>query len=151
MTWQVNSHAWRRKIFFYSYRSARVLFGILSDTEIIVYLSTIYSVQESEAEERAVHPKQPQLTSEQKATRGRHSRSSRHANENAQPYADKKSDTASRRSRKRRSTEKMGATMVSGINFPPLYNLRWWVVVQSTDGCINDIHTFVSYFFMLQC
>lgn len=65
-----------------------------------------------------MHPKQlNQLTSEPKVPRGRHSRSSRHANENLQPYVDKKSDTASRRSRKRRSTEKMGATMVSANIF----------------------------------
>lgn len=63
-----------------------------------------------------MHPKQlNQLKSEQKIMRGR--RSSRHTNDNIQPYVDKKTDTPSRRSRKRRSTEKMGVTMVSEINF----------------------------------
>ncbi|XP_072766415.1 uncharacterized protein [Anoplolepis gracilipes] len=64
---------------------------------------------EPEIEECSAHPKQPkQLTPEEKATK-RHSRS-RYANENVQSYVDKK-DTTSRRSRKRRSTEKMSATM----------------------------------------
>lgn len=97
------------------------------------YLTQIYEVfrgeipyikhpkLEPENEERPVHSKQlSQLTPDQKvqsvdrvvrqdsATRTRHSRS-RH-NENLNP-ADKKGDTISRRSRKRRSTEKMGATV----------------------------------------
>ncbi|XP_026299737.1 F-actin-monooxygenase Mical isoform X5 [Apis mellifera] len=94
------------------------------------YLTQIYEVfrgeipyikhpkLEPENEERPAHSKQ--LTPDQKvqlidrivrqdsATRTRHSRS-RH-NENLNP-ADKKGDTISRRSRKRRSTEKMGATV----------------------------------------
>ncbi|XP_068968206.1 protein-methionine sulfoxide oxidase mical3a isoform X7 [Bombus flavifrons] len=97
------------------------------------YLTQIYEVfrgeipyikhpkLEPENEERPAHSKQlSQLTPDQKvqlidrivrqdsATRTRHSRS-RH-NENLNP-ADKKGDTISRRSRKRRSTEKMGATV----------------------------------------
>ena len=97
------------------------------------YLTQIYEVfrgeipyikhpkLEPENEERPTHSKQlSQLTPDQKVllidrivrqdsgTRTRHSRS-RH-NENMNP-ADKKSDTISRRSRKRRSTEKMGATV----------------------------------------
>lgn len=81
------------------------------------------SVKEPENEERPAHNKQSsQLTPEQKvqlidriarhdsATRTRHSRS-RHS-ENFNP-SDKKGDTMSRRSRKRRSTEKMGATVVN--------------------------------------
>ncbi|XP_076170360.1 molecule interacting with CasL isoform X6 [Ptiloglossa arizonensis] len=97
------------------------------------YLTQIYEVfrgeipyikhpkLEPENEERPAHSKQlSQLTPDQKvhlldrivrqesATRTRHSRS-RH-NENLNP-TDKKGDTISRRSRKRRSTEKMGATV----------------------------------------
>nr|XP_012143698.1 PREDICTED: protein-methionine sulfoxide oxidase mical3b isoform X8 [Megachile rotundata] len=97
------------------------------------YLTQIYEVfrgeipyikhpkLEPENEERPTHSKQlSHLTPDQKvqlldrivrqdsATRTRHSRS-RH-NENMNP-ADKKGDTISRRSRKRRSTEKMGATV----------------------------------------
>ncbi|XP_076546406.1 molecule interacting with CasL isoform X2 [Osmia lignaria lignaria] len=97
------------------------------------YLTQIYEVfrgeipyikhpkLEPENDERPTHSKQlSQLTPDQKVqlidrivrqdsgTRTRHSRS-RH-NENMNP-ADKKSDTISRRSRKRRSTEKMGATV----------------------------------------
>ncbi|CAL1685229.1 unnamed protein product [Lasius platythorax] len=65
---------------------------------------------EAEAEECSAHPKQlKQLTPEEKAMK-RHSRS-RYANENVQSYMDKKDNIASRRSRKRRSTEKMSATM----------------------------------------
>ncbi|XP_032669621.1 F-actin-monooxygenase Mical isoform X2 [Odontomachus brunneus] len=65
---------------------------------------------EQEAEENIMNPKQlNQLMSEQKTMRGR--RSSRHTSDNVQSSADKKGDTTSRRSRKRRSTEKMGATM----------------------------------------
>ncbi|XP_024227786.2 F-actin-monooxygenase Mical isoform X5 [Bombus impatiens] len=100
---------------------------------IFSYLTQIYEVfrgeipyikhpkLEPENEERPAHSKQlSQLTPDQKvqlidrivrqdsATRTRHSRS-RH-NENLNP-ADKKGDTISRRSRKRRSTEKMGATV----------------------------------------
>lgn len=72
--------------------------------------------------EEDMHTKQlNQLISEQKAIRGR--RSSRHASDNIQSYTDKKGDTSSRRSRKRRSTEKMGVTMVSEINFPSIYIL----------------------------
>lgn len=73
-------------------------------------------MKEPENEERPAHSKQlSQLTPDRivrqdSATRTRHSRS-RH-NENLSP-ADKKGDTISRRSRKRRSTEKMGATVVS--------------------------------------
>ncbi|XP_076248598.1 molecule interacting with CasL isoform X2 [Calliopsis andreniformis] len=97
------------------------------------YLTQIYEVfrgeipyikhpkLEPENEERPAHSKQlSQLTPDQKvhlldrivrqdsATRTRHSRS-RH-NENLNPV-DKKGDTISRRSRKRRSTEKMGVTV----------------------------------------
>ncbi|XP_026671980.1 F-actin-monooxygenase Mical isoform X2 [Ceratina calcarata] len=94
------------------------------------YLTQIYDVfrgeipyikhpkLEPENEERPAHSKQlSQLTPDQKvqlivkqdgATRTRHSRS--RYNENLNP-ADKKGDTISRRSRKRRSTEKMGATV----------------------------------------
>ncbi|XP_071572314.1 uncharacterized protein Mical isoform X1 [Temnothorax nylanderi] len=87
------------------------------------YLTQIYEVfrgeipyikhpkLEPEAEECTAHPKQlKQWTSEEKATKARHSRS-RHANENAHSYVDKKDNTVGRRSRKRRSTEKVGATM----------------------------------------
>jgi len=67
--------------------------------------------QEFEAEECIAHPKQlKQWTSEEK-TKTRHSRS-RYANENVHSYMDKKDNTVSRRSRKRRSTEKVGTTMV---------------------------------------
>ncbi|XP_024947547.1 F-actin-monooxygenase Mical isoform X15 [Cephus cinctus] len=80
---------------------------------------------EPEKEERPTYSKQlSQLTPEQKAqligriakqdntnTRARHSRSSRHSNEHAQNPLEKKGDSISRRSRKRRSTEKMGATV----------------------------------------
>lgn len=84
-------------------------------------------MKEPENEERPAHSKQlSQLTPDQKvhlldrivrqesATRTRHSRS-RH-NENLNP-TDKKGDTISRRSRKRRSTEKMGATVVGFFSF----------------------------------
>ncbi|TGZ51075.1 Protein MICAL-3 [Temnothorax longispinosus] len=87
------------------------------------YLTQIYEVfrgeipyikhpkLEPEAEECTAHPKQlKQWTSEEKATKARHSRS-RHANENVHSYVDKKDNTVGRRSRKRRSTEKVGATM----------------------------------------
>ncbi|KAL0125064.1 hypothetical protein PUN28_004309 [Cardiocondyla obscurior] len=64
---------------------------------------------EPEAEESTAHLKQlKQCTSEEKVTKPRHLRS-RHANENM--HVDKKDNTVSRRSRKRRSTEKVGATM----------------------------------------
>ncbi|XP_012227464.2 uncharacterized protein Mical isoform X2 [Linepithema humile] len=66
---------------------------------------------ELETEECTARPKQlKQLTSEEKITRARHSRS-RYVNENLQTYSDKKDNTASRRCRKRRSTEKVGATI----------------------------------------
>ncbi|XP_043285873.1 F-actin-monooxygenase MICAL3 isoform X2 [Venturia canescens] len=78
---------------------------------------------EPENDERPLYSKQlSQLSPEQKAqligrlakpempTRPRHSRS-RHNNENVLVPLDKKTDTVSRRSRKRRSTEKMGATV----------------------------------------
>lgn len=46
--------------------------------------------------------------------RPRHSRFSRHNNENIQAIVDKKTEgSLGRRSRKRRSNEKMGATVVS--------------------------------------
>ncbi|XP_070162657.1 uncharacterized protein Mical isoform X3 [Polyergus mexicanus] len=65
---------------------------------------------EPETEECSAHPKQlKQLIPEEKAMK-RHSRS-RYANENVQSHMDKKDNTTSRRSRKRRSTEKMSATM----------------------------------------
>ncbi|XP_063986315.1 F-actin-monooxygenase Mical isoform X3 [Diachasmimorpha longicaudata] len=80
---------------------------------------------EPEADERPLYDKQlAQLTSEQKvhligrlakhetAGRARHSRSSRHNNENVQAMGDKKTDgSLGRRSRKRRSNEKMGASV----------------------------------------
>ncbi|XP_024947537.1 F-actin-monooxygenase Mical isoform X3 [Cephus cinctus] len=83
------------------------------------------NIPEPEKEERPTYSKQlSQLTPEQKAqligriakqdntnTRARHSRSSRHSNEHAQNPLEKKGDSISRRSRKRRSTEKMGATV----------------------------------------
>ncbi|XP_014469225.1 PREDICTED: protein-methionine sulfoxide oxidase Mical isoform X2 [Dinoponera quadriceps] len=62
---------------------------------------------EHETEDGVMHPKQ--LMSEQKITKGR--RSTRHLSDNVQPYVDKKGDIPSRRSRKRRSTEKIGMTM----------------------------------------
>ncbi|XP_012255532.2 F-actin-monooxygenase Mical isoform X2 [Athalia rosae] len=78
---------------------------------------------ELENEDRPAFTKQlSQLTPEQKAqllgritkqdstVRARHSRS-RHGTEHAQPAGDKKVDSMSRRSRKRRSTDKMGATV----------------------------------------
>ncbi|XP_015127191.1 F-actin-monooxygenase Mical isoform X4 [Diachasma alloeum] len=80
---------------------------------------------EPEADERPLYDKQlAQLTSEQKvhligrlakhetAGRARHLRSSRHNNENVQVIVDKKTDgSLGRRSRKRRSNEKMGASV----------------------------------------
>lgn len=91
--------------------------------------------QEPEADERPLYDKQlAQLTSEKKALlvgrlakhetagRPRHSRSSRHNNENVQAIVDKKTDgSLGRRSRKRRSNEKMGASVVSSLFFllPP--------------------------------
>ncbi|XP_025073209.1 F-actin-monooxygenase Mical [Pogonomyrmex barbatus] len=87
------------------------------------YLTQIYEVfrgeipyikhkkLEPEVEECTAHSKQmKQLTPEEKTTKTRHSRS-RHINENVHSCVDKKDNTASRRSRKRRSTEKVGATM----------------------------------------
>lgn len=79
--------------------------------------------QEPEAEECTAHSKQlKQWTLEEKATKTRHSRS-RHANENVHSFMDKKDNTmVSRRSRKRRSSEKVGA-MVSRMNCLPIYSL----------------------------
>ncbi|KAG5331563.1 MICAL monooxygenase, partial [Acromyrmex charruanus] len=87
------------------------------------YLTQIYEVfrgeipyikhpkLEPEMEECTAHSKQlKQWTSEEKVMKTRHSRS-RHANENVHSYMDKKDNTISRRSRKRRSTEKVGTTM----------------------------------------
>jgi len=75
-------------------------------------------------EECTAHSKQlKQWTSEEKVMKTRHSRS-RHANENVHSYMDKKDNTISRRSRKRRSTEKVGATMVSRKNYPSIYSLK---------------------------
>ncbi|XP_012287376.1 F-actin-monooxygenase Mical isoform X2 [Orussus abietinus] len=78
---------------------------------------------EPEKEERPSYSRQlSQMTPEQKAQllgrltkqdnvlRPRHSRS-RHTNEHVQNVPDKKGDSISRRSRKRRSNEKMGATV----------------------------------------
>ncbi|XP_018373160.1 PREDICTED: protein-methionine sulfoxide oxidase MICAL2-like isoform X2 [Trachymyrmex cornetzi] len=71
-----------------------------------------HSKLEPEMEECTAHSKQlKQWTSEEKVMKTRHSRS-RHANENVLSYMDKKDNTISRRSRKRRSTEKVGATMI---------------------------------------
>ncbi|XP_011314011.1 protein-methionine sulfoxide oxidase Mical isoform X2 [Fopius arisanus] len=80
---------------------------------------------EPEVDERPVYDKKlVQLTNEQKAHligrlakhettgRARHSRTSRHNNENVQAIGDKKTDgSLGRRSRKRRSNEKMGASV----------------------------------------
>lgn len=96
------------------------------DTFILTRHHWFCFLKEPENEERPSHSKQlSQLTADQKVhllnrivnqqesgARTRHSRS-RH-NENLTP-ADKKGDTISRRSRKRRSTEKMGATVVSSL------------------------------------
>lgn len=51
------------------------------------------------------------IVKQESATRTRHSRL-RQSSENIQQHGDKKGDTISRRSRKRRSMEKIGATVV---------------------------------------
>ena len=94
--------------------------------------------QEPETEERNAHPKQlKQLSPEEKPTK-RHSRS-RHANENAvhQSHIDKKDNAANRRSRKRRSTEKVSATMVSKMYFLPLCNFSTRVTSLSGGSSLS--------------